>query len=148
MKQLILASLAGAAALLSTGCENKVGQCNALIKVLNDAQGKIKPAKADPGAFETLAGDLEAAAGEVGKAQVKLPELQKFRDDYKQLLLDTAKGMRVGGRQGRRHREARGRREVDVRDELARRQAHAGHQPVLRRQVTLAASAPPRSTRI
>lgn len=94
MKKLILASLVGAAALLSTGCENKVGQCNALIKVLNDAQGKIKPAKADPGAFEALAGDLEAAAGEVGKAEVKLPELQKFRDDYKQLLLDTAKGMR------------------------------------------------------
>ena len=94
MKKLILASLVGAAALLSTGCENKVGQCNALIKVLNDAQGKIKPAKADPAAFEALAGDLETAAGEVGKAEVKLPELQKFRNDYKQLLLDTAKGMR------------------------------------------------------
>ncbi|MBM3526030.1 MAG: hypothetical protein FJX57_24030 [Alphaproteobacteria bacterium] len=94
MKELILTGFVGAAALLSTGCENKVGQCNALIKVLNDAQGKIKPGKADPAAFETLAGDLEVAAGEVAKAEVKLPELKKFRDDYKQLLLDTAKGMR------------------------------------------------------
>lgn len=94
MNKLILAGLVLAATVSTTGCENKVGQCNALIQVINEAQTKIKPVGADPGAFEQLATDLEGAGAAVGKAEVKLPELQKFRDDYKQLLLDTAKGMR------------------------------------------------------
>ncbi len=78
-----------------TGCDSKVGECNALIKVINDAQAKIKfGGGADPAALDKAATDIDAAASAVGAAEVSLPELSKFRDDYKQLLTDTAKAMR------------------------------------------------------
>ena len=94
MNPIVVASLCAAFALSTTACDRKVEECNALVKVLNTAQDKLNPAGVDAAAFEKLAGQIDQAAVDVGKAVVKLPELQKFRDSYTGLLQDTAKGAR------------------------------------------------------
>ncbi|MSP23871.1 MAG: hypothetical protein EXR75_01655 [Myxococcales bacterium] len=93
------AALAGAALLaLATGCDGKVGQCNALIKVINAAQAKVKVRTAtDASTMTQAADDVEVAAKDVAGAEVALPELKKFRDDYSQLLVAMGKTMRDAG---------------------------------------------------
>ena len=90
-----LSSVLGISALLLAGCNNKVNDCNTLIKSVNDAQAKVKePHQDDPAGLEKFAVALDTAATEVNKAEVKLPELQKFRGDYASTLTNMAKTFR------------------------------------------------------
>jgi outer membrane murein-binding lipoprotein Lpp len=97
-----LSTIVGISALLLAGCDNKASECNTLIKGVNDAQAKVKePHQDDPAGLEKFAGALDTAAAEVNKAEVKLPELQKFRGDYASTLTAMAKTFREAAEAGK-----------------------------------------------
>jgi hypothetical protein len=101
MKPLVFGCLLVATTLVA--CDNKIAQCNALIAAMNRADDNLSQPGSDPTALEDVATKLDGAAREVGDVEVKAPELQKFRDDYRDLLRETAEGLRgaaVGAKSG------------------------------------------------
>lgn len=88
-------ALAGAAS-LTLGCGAKrISECNKLITVVNEEGQKLGASpSSDAAGLKKMADDLDASAGKVAAAEVTLPELVKFRDDYAQVMKDVAKGLR------------------------------------------------------
>jgi hypothetical protein len=100
MRPVLLFAPAFACALfvLSSGCDNKIAECNKLIGVLNAEGAKIKPGGSDAAALKKMADDLEASAKAIGDVEVKIPELTKFRDDAKRVYVDIAGASRAAAK--------------------------------------------------
>ncbi len=87
-------AMAGAA-IACTGCGKKIAECNKLITVINAEGGKLSDRPPDDAAgLNQMADDLDGAAKKVAAVEVTVPELQKHRDDYAQLLKDVASASR------------------------------------------------------
>jgi hypothetical protein len=102
--RLIAAPIAVAAvfalALTASGCNKKVEECNALIKVMNAEGAKLSPkgSATDPSTMTKMADDLDKAANEIGAVNLTIPELVKFRDDSKKLFTDVGAAARASGK--------------------------------------------------
>jgi hypothetical protein len=77
------------------GCDNKIGQCNALIEVINKEQGPLKSASgSDPAALKKLADTLDNVATKVEGVELKDEKLVGFRDDYAEMAKELGKASR------------------------------------------------------
>jgi aminopeptidase N len=89
------AVLLGSALAVAPGCNDRIGQCNALITVINDEQAKHKDLNGDsPAEMKKLGEALETTAKRIGDVEVKDEKLKAFRDDYKAMCEDLAKAAR------------------------------------------------------
>lgn len=86
----------GLAAWGLAGCKaGRISQCNALITVINEEQGKHKDLKGEsPDELKKLADALDATAKKIGEVELNDPKLQEFREDYKKMAGDLAKAAR------------------------------------------------------
>ena len=99
----IVASLALSAVLFTSACaeRKKIGDCNALIGVMNGAVDRIqhgaRPA-GDAGAggkeLRELATSMDQVAEQTGKLVLSVPELQQHAKDYQAMLRDIASASR------------------------------------------------------
>lgn len=97
-----LLKLAAAAAVLwvtssgLVGCKSgRIAQCNTLIAVINEEQGKHKDLKAErPDELKKLADALDATAKKIGEVELSDEKLMAFREDYKKMAGDLAKAAR------------------------------------------------------
>lgn len=94
--------LAGALLCGPVGCKaGRISQCNGLIKVINEEQGKHKDLKGEsPEELEKLADALESTAKRIGEVELEDEKLQAFRDDYKKMAEDLAKSAREAANAG------------------------------------------------
>ena len=73
------------------GCDNKIGQCNHLIKVINEEGKNIKGMSGDDTAsLNTASTTLENTSKKVAAVELKDPKLIAFRDTYKKMAEDLA----------------------------------------------------------
>jgi hypothetical protein len=85
------AAMVGAIAVLGTGCDGKIPQCNRLIEVINKEQAPLKNLKGhDPDELKKLAETLDGVASKVKGVELKDEKLVGFRDDYGKMAEDLA----------------------------------------------------------
>ncbi len=90
------ALLVGASLSLAlTGCDGRISQCNALIRVINAEQEPIKRASgSDPEALRKLADALDTVGSKVSGVQVKDEKVVGFRDQYGAMAKELAEAAR------------------------------------------------------
>ncbi len=71
------------------GCENRVDECNKLIRVINTEGANVKPATDEN--LKEVADALDALAKKMEAVQVSIPELKKYRDQYRDSVADMGK---------------------------------------------------------
>lgn len=78
------------------GCKaGRISQCNALITVINEEQGKHKDLKGEnPDELKKLADALDGTSKKIGEVDLTDEKLRAFRDDYKKMAEDLAKAAR------------------------------------------------------
>lgn len=87
----IAACVLACAALVACGPKKK--ECDALSPAMKDARGAFDQTKGDDLKKD---GDIyEGAAKKLGAVELTVPELKKFRDDYKKILDDFATASRL-----------------------------------------------------
>ncbi len=79
---------------LASGCENRVGECNKLIEVIN-SEGEKLQVKSDAAGLKAMADDLDAAAKKIDAVPLTIDKLKKYRDDYKGYMVEFAKAARA-----------------------------------------------------
>jgi hypothetical protein len=73
------------------GCNDRISQCNGLITVINEEQGKHKDTAGDNAEDRKKLGDaLDGTAKRIGDVQLKDEKLRAFRQDYKKMCEDLA----------------------------------------------------------
>jgi uncharacterized membrane protein YjjP (DUF1212 family) len=82
------------AALAVSGCENRVGQCNKLIEVINTEGNKLK-VSSDAAGLKKMADDLDAAAKKLEAVDITIDKLKGYRDEYKNFMVDFSKAARA-----------------------------------------------------
>ncbi|MBW2526268.1 MAG: hypothetical protein JRI23_18955 [Deltaproteobacteria bacterium] len=84
------------------GCKaGRISQCNGLITVINEEQGKHKDLKGEsPEELKKLADALEATAKKIGEVELEDEKLTAFRDEYKKMAEDLAKSAREAATAG------------------------------------------------
>ena len=94
----------------SAGCNDRISQCNSLISVINEEQGKHADLNGDNAeSFRKLGDALDETARRVGDVPIKDEKLKAFRADYKTICEDFAKAAReaaAGGDDQKKHDEA------------------------------------------
>lgn len=78
------------------GCKaGRISQCNSLITVINEEQGKHKDLKGEnPEELKKLADALDATSKKIGEVELNDEKLQDFRGQYKTMAEDLAKAAR------------------------------------------------------
>jgi hypothetical protein len=77
------------------GCNDRISQCNGLITVINEEQGKHKDTAGDNADDLKKLGDaLEGTAKKIGDVQLKDEKLKAFREEYKKMCEDLANAAR------------------------------------------------------
>jgi hypothetical protein len=79
---------------LASGCENRVGECNKLIEVIN-SEGEKLQVKSDAAGLKTMADELDASAKKIEGVPLTIDKLKKYRDEYKGFMVDFAKAARA-----------------------------------------------------
>jgi hypothetical protein len=93
--------LLSAASLTGCGEQKKIKECNALVGVINAGVEKIqKGTSASPDAgtavadLRALAEEMDGIAGEAGKLEPTLPDLQNLNKDYQGMAAEVAAAAR------------------------------------------------------
>ena len=88
-------AIIGLATATAAGCNDRISQCNSLISVINEEQGKHKDLNGDNADELRKLGDaLDTTSKRIGDVQVKDEKLKAFREDYKKMCEDLAKAAR------------------------------------------------------
>jgi hypothetical protein len=82
--------------LLGGGCDHRVEECNALIKVINQTQAELDglQGQADAPGIRKFADELDSVAKKVASVDVKLAALQGLRERYRALVTEYATALR------------------------------------------------------
>ncbi|MBI4701138.1 MAG: hypothetical protein HY744_08270 [Deltaproteobacteria bacterium] len=90
--RLTSAAIAVAACLALSGCQGKrLGQCNALVGVMNEhAARQGIPTERDPAKWRVLARELDLAVQEVERVELTIEELKGFRAQYRRVMEEFA----------------------------------------------------------
>jgi hypothetical protein len=90
-----MVALVGLSTAALVGCNDRISQCNALITVINEEQGKHKDTAGDNADDLKKLGDaLEGTAKKIGDVQLKDEKLKAFREEYKKMCEDLANAAR------------------------------------------------------
>ena len=88
-------AIIGLATATAAGCNDRISQCNSLISVINEEQGKHKDLNGDNADELRKLGDaLDTTSKRIGDVQVKDEKLKAFREDYKKMCEDLATAAR------------------------------------------------------
>jgi hypothetical protein len=89
-------AIAGLVLCGTVGCKaGRISQCNGLITVINEEQGKHKDLKGEsPEELNKLADALDATAKKIGEVEIEDEKLLAFRGEYKKMAEDLAKSAR------------------------------------------------------
>ncbi len=99
-RYLVLISLATAISLLTASCsENKISQCNKIIKIANEAVSQAKTVTnggqaSDPKAMLKAADAMEQASQKMTNLGVNDPKLKDYQTGFVRMYRDTSKATR------------------------------------------------------
>lgn len=99
-RYLVLFSLATAISLLTASCsENKISQCNKIIKIANEAVSQAKTVTnggqaSDPKAMLKAADAMEQASQKMTNLGVNDPKLKDYQTGFVRMYRDTSKATR------------------------------------------------------
>ena len=105
LRRIVILLALGGLGSFSQACDNKVGQCNALIEVVNEhtehlAETAGKLQEPDPAAADAFIEAVEAADAELAALQLDDPTVAGFAKDYRGLMSEAKKlvqGVKAAG---------------------------------------------------